>query len=179
MTEIIESDQIAGVKFTKLKIFGDERGRFMETFRKDWFPERTWEIFQNNRSDSKAGVLRGLHYHFQQVDYWHVPHGRIRVGLADLRASSPTYGASQVLEIGDHNQMGIFIPVGVAHGFLTLTDATVTYLVDQYYNGGDEFGVAWNDPTLAVAWGVVEPILSGRDQQNPELRNIQSAHLPR
>ncbi len=179
MTEIIESDRIAGVKFTKLKIFGDERGRFMETFRKDWFPERTWEIFQSNRSDSKAGVLRGLHYHFQQVDYWHVPSGRIRVGLADLRASSPTYGASQVLEIGDHNQMGIFIPVGVAHGFLTLTDATVTYLVDQYYNGSDEFGVAWDDPTLAVAWGVVEPILSGRDQQNPRLGDIQPAHLPR
>lgn len=179
MTEIIASEQITGVKFTQLKIFGDERGRFMETFRKDWFPERTWEIFQSNRSDSKAGVLRGLHYHFQQVDYWHVPSGRVRVGLADLRPSSPTYGASQVLEIGDHNQMGVFIPIGVAHGFLTLTDATVTYLVDQYYNGNDEFGVAWNDPILAVAWGVVDPILSGRDQQNPLLRDIKPAHLPR
>jgi len=178
MSEIIESDRIVGVKFSKLKIFGDERGRFMETFRKDWFPERTWEIFQSNRSDSKAGVLRGLHYHFQQVDYWHVPQGRIRVGLADLRRSSPTYGASQVLEIGDHNQMGIFIPIGVAHGFLTLADATVTYLVDQYYNGSDEFGVAWNDPTLALDWGVVDPILSARDQQNPLLSAIDAAKMP-
>lgn len=151
----------------------------METFRKDWFPERTWEIFQSNRSDSKAGVLRGLHYHFRQVDYWHVPVGRVRVGLADLRASSPTYGVSEVLEIGDHNQVGLFIPVGVAHGFLTLTDATVTYLVDQYYNGSDELGVAWNDPTLAVPWGVVDPILSARDQQNPLLPDIDPAKLPR
>ena len=90
MTQITESDRIAGVKFAQLQVFGDERGRFMETFRKDWFPERTWELFQSNRSDSKAGVLRGLHYHFRQVDYWHVPIGRIRVGLADLRASSLT-----------------------------------------------------------------------------------------
>jgi dTDP-4-dehydrorhamnose 3,5-epimerase len=179
MTKIIESDQIDGVKFVKLKIFDDERGRFMETFRKDWFPERSWEVFQSNRSDSKPGVLRGLHYHFHQVDYWHVPNGRIRVGLADLRLSSPTYGASQVLEIGDQNQVGVFIPTGVAHGFLTLTAATVTYLVDQYYNGRDEFGVAWNDPELAVAWGVVDPILSSRDQQNPFLKDIVPARLPR
>jgi len=99
--------------------------------------------------------------------------------LADLRASSPTYGVSEVLEIGDHNQVGLFIPVGVAHGFLTLTDATVTYLVDQYYNGSDELGVAWNDPTLAVPWGVVDPILSARDQQNPLLPDIDPAKLPR
>ena len=179
MTQIIQSDRIGGVKFVQLQIFGDARGRFMETFRKDWFPERTWEVFQSNRSDSKAGVLRGLHYHFRQVDYWHVPAGRVRVGLADLRVSSPTYGVSQVLEIGDHNQVGLFIPVGVAHGFLTLTDATVTYLVDQYYNGSDELGVAWNDPTLAVPWGVVDPILSARDQQNPLLADIDPAKLPR
>jgi len=178
MSEIIASDRIAGVKFVKLKVFGDERGRFMETFRKDWFPERAWETVQSNRSDSKAGVLRGLHYHFQQVDYWHVPSGRIRVGLADLRRASPTYGASQVLEIGEENQTGIFIPVGVAHGFLTLTLATVTYLVDQYYNGSDEFGVAWDDPTLALPWGVVDPILSLRDQQNPRLHEIDASRLP-
>ena len=84
MTEIVESGHIAGLKIARLTAFGDERGRFLETFRKDWFPERSWEIVQTNRSDSRAGVLRGLHYHFQQVDYWYVPRGRIRVGLADL-----------------------------------------------------------------------------------------------
>ena len=104
MTEIVASTEIAGVKFAHLRAFGDERGRFMETFRKAWFPERSWEIVQANRSDSKAGVLRGLHYHFHQVDYWYCPFGIARVGLADLRRSSPTYGASQVLEIGDNQR---------------------------------------------------------------------------
>jgi len=103
----------------------------------------------------------------------------IRVGLADLRPSSPTFKASQVLEIGDDNQMGIFIPTGVAHGFYALTDVTLTYLVDNYYNGADEMGVAWNDPELAVAWGVTDPILSGRDQNNPLLAQIDPAKMPK
>ncbi len=131
MTEIVPSTQIAGVKFAVLKPFADERGRFMETFRKEWFPERTWEIVQTNRSDSRAGVLRGLHYHFRQVDYWYVPAGRVRAGLADLRRSSPTFGRAELVDLGDDNQMGLFIPPGVAHGFLALTDATLTYLVDN------------------------------------------------
>ena len=179
MTEIIESTVIQGVKFAKLSAFADDRGRFLETFRKDWFPERTWAIVQCNRSDSKAGVLRGLHYHFHQVDYWYAVQGRIRVGLADLRQSSPTYRASQVVEIGEENQWGVFIPVGVAHGFLALTDATLTYIVDNYYDGADEHGVAWNDPALAVPWQATTPILSKRDQQNPFLGAIPQAHRPK
>jgi dTDP-4-dehydrorhamnose 3,5-epimerase len=178
MTEIVASTEIAGVKFAHLRAFGDERGRFMETFRKAWFPERSWEIVQTNRSDSKAGVLRGLHYHFHQVDYWYCPAGIARVGLADLRRSSPTYGVSQVLEIGDDHAVGIFIPCGVAHGFYAVTNVTLTYMVDNYYDGGDELGVAWNDPTLAVPWGVTDPILSARDQKNPLLEAILEQHRP-
>jgi dTDP-4-dehydrorhamnose 3,5-epimerase len=176
MTEIVASTQIAGVKFAQLRAFGDERGRFMETFRKGWFPERTWDIVQTNRSDSKAGVLRGLHYHFHQVDYWYCVAGVLRVGLADLRRSSPTYGKSQVIEIGDANQTGVFIPCGVAHGFYAVTDVTLTYIVDNYYDGGDELGVAWDDPALALPWSVDAPILSARDQKNPLLQDI-AAHL--
>jgi dTDP-4-dehydrorhamnose 3,5-epimerase len=179
MAHIIESDRIAGIKFVQLQPYRDDRGWFMETFRKEWFPERTWEIIQTNRSNSKAGVLRGLHYHFRQIDYWYVVNGMIRVGLADLRPSSPTYGISQVIDIGDDNQAGVFIPSGITHGFLALTDATLTYLVDQYYDGGDEFGIAWNDPTLAVAWGISDPILSDRDRRNPFLQDADPAKLPR
>ena len=178
MAVLMESGQIVGVKFAQLEAFVDPRGRFMETFRKEWFPERTWDMFQANRSDSRAGVLRGLHYHFHQVDYWYAPVGRVRVGLADLRRSSPTYGASQVIEIGEHNAVGVFIPCGVAHGFVALTDATLTYLVDQYYNPRDEHGVLWNDPTLAVPWGISEPILSERDRQLPPLDAIQPTNQP-
>ncbi|RIK40530.1 MAG: dTDP-4-dehydrorhamnose 3,5-epimerase [Chloroflexi bacterium] len=178
MACISESDQIAGLKFVQLQVFEDERGRFMETFRKEWFPERTWAALQSNRSDSRAGVLRGLHYHFRQVDYWYVPVGRVRVGLADLRRTSPTSGASQVFEIGEQNPLGVFIPPGVAHGFVALTDATLIYVVDQYYNREDELGVVWNDPTLALPWGISNPLLSERDQLLPALDQIDPARLP-
>lgn len=170
--------RIDGVKFVQLKPFGDARGRFLETFRTEWFPERSWQIVQTNRSDSRAGVLRGLHYHFKQVDYWYVPNGTLRVGLADLRPTSPTYLVNETIEIGDENQVGVFIPCGVAHGFYAVTDVTLTYLVDNYYDGGDEFGVAWNDPALGVAWNVTTPLLSGRDAQNPLLRDIAPDRLP-
>lgn len=178
MAEIIESHRIVGVKIVRLKALSDERGRFLETFRKEWFPERTWERVQTNRSDSRAGVLRGLHYHFHQVDYWYVTQGRIRVGLADLRKNSPTFGASETIELGDHNECGLYIPSGVAHGFHALTDATLIYLVDNYYDGSDEFGVAWDDPDLAVPWNVSAPIVSARDRNNPQLRDIPAEQRP-
>lgn len=178
MATIIESDKIVGVKFVNLKAFGDDRGRFMELFRKEWFPERSWENVQMNLSNSKAGVLRGLHYHFKQVDYWFVPRGRILVGLADIRAASATCGQSQMIEIGDQNEIGVFIPNGVAHGFLALTDATMSYVVDQYYDGADELGVAWDDPVLALDWNVTEPNISGRDQANPRWHDIDAKVRP-
>ncbi len=178
MPQIQESTLIKGVQLVTLKPFGDERGRFMETFRKEWFPQRSWEIVQTNRSDSMAGVLRGLHYHFQQVDYWYVVNGRIRVGLCDLRPSSPTYRASQTIEMGGENQLGLFIPTGVAHGFVALTETTLIYLVDNYYDGADEHGVAWNDPEIGLTWGVESPLLSGRDAANPRLKEIPPSKLP-
>jgi dTDP-4-dehydrorhamnose 3,5-epimerase len=178
MAKITQSDIIAGVKFAELKVWADERGRFLETFRTKWFPERSWQIIQTNCSYSQANVLRGLHYHLRQVDYWFAPHGAIRLALVDLRRSSPTRGASQTLEIGEDNPLGVFIPIGIAHGFVTLTDATLTYLVDNYYDGSDEHGVAWNDPALGVDWGVSDPILSPRDLQNPLLKDIPTHQLP-
>lgn len=178
MLHIQESSFIKDVYIAALKPFGDERGRFMETFRKEWFPQRSWDIIQSNRSDSKARVLRGLHYHFHQVDYWYVMAGRIRTGLYDLRRSSPTYGIAQTIEMGEENQLGVFIPIGVAHGFVALTDATLNYIVDNYYSGGDEYGVAWHDPDIAMPWGVESPLVSSRDAANPLLRNIPADKLP-
>jgi dTDP-4-dehydrorhamnose 3,5-epimerase len=178
MPQIEESKLIKDVQLVTLKPFADERGRFVETFRKEWFPQRSWEIIQSNRSDSRAGVLRGLHYHFRQVDYWYVVNGKIRAGLADIRPNSPTYGATQMVEMGQENQVGLFIPVGVAHGFVTLTDATLTYIVDNYYDSNDEHGVAWNDATLAVPWGVESPLISERDAANPLLSDILPQVMP-
>lgn len=178
MPAITDLEQITGVKIVNLNAIGDERGRFTETFRTEWFPERAWSQIQSNRSDSIAGVLRGLHYHFSQVDYWYVLQGRIRIGLADLRLASPTYGASAVLDVSGDVPQGIFIPSGVAHGYLALTAATIIYVVDQFYNGSDELGIAWNDPDLAVDWAISDPILSARDQNNPLWRAIEPAKLP-
>lgn len=180
ISPVREHEQIAGLYTVAIRAFDDERGRFMETFRNEWFPQVDWSRIQTNRSDSRAGVLRGLHYHHHQVDYWYVPQGIVRVGLADLRPSSPTYRATATLEIGGDQNVGVFIPIGVAHGFVALTDAVLTYIVNQYYDGGrDENGVAWDDPDVGVPWGVRDPLLSPRDLQNPRLNTIPPERLPR
>ena len=179
MPEITDSRQIEGVNFAALRAFGDDRGRFLETFRKEWFPPRNWARVQSNVSYSKAGVLRGLHFHYHQVDYWFCVNGTVQVVLADLRPDSPSFGQTETLEIGEHNHVGVFIPVGVAHGFLALTDAVLTYNVDNYYDNSDEHGVAWNDPELAVDWKRNAPQLSDRDRGNPFLADLPVDHLPR
>lgn len=176
---IEESSTIGGVLVAQLKAFADDRGRFIETFRKEWFPQREWRHLQSNRSESRAGVLRGLHYHFNQVDYWYLLSGRIRVGLADLRQSSPTFRATQTIDLDAADNRGLFIPVGVAHGFLALTDVTLIYLVDNYYDGADEFGLFWDDPDVRVDWRPdTPPIVSDRDAANPPFRGITPAHMP-
>ena len=162
-----------------LNAFGDARGRFMETFRVEWFPQVNWDRMQSNRSDSVAGVLRGLHYHFKQIDYWYATRGNIRVGLVDLRLSSSTYLASATIDIGEDNAQGIFIPEGVAHGFAALTDCTLMYMINNYYDGGkDEYGIAWNDPKIGIDWGISQPALSNRDQNNPLFENIPADAQP-
>lgn len=179
MPKIEQSPVIAGVKLVTFDAFGDDRGRFMETFRQEWFPQRSWNIVQCNRSESKRGVLRGLHYHFNQVDYWTVLAGTIRAALYDLRPDSPTCGVAQTIDMSADSLRGLFIPVGVAHGFASLTDAMLFYIVDNYYSGADEFGVAWNDPALGIDWGVDRPLVSRRDAANPLLKNIPPEHLPK
>jgi dTDP-4-dehydrorhamnose 3,5-epimerase len=178
MSRLQEFPHIEGVCTVSLKVIEDERGRFTETFRKEWFPCRSWNEVQTNRSESKKDVLRGLHYHRRQADYWYVVSGQIRAGLYDFRPWSSTYGAIQTLDLADRDHTGLFIPVGVAHGFLALTDVTLTYVVDRYYDSGDEFGIAWNDPTVNMPWGLANPVLSPRDARNPRLESIPSEDLP-
>lgn len=179
MTDWLQTTPIEGVLVVPLQLFSDERGRFMETFRREWFPQVSWDRMQSNRSESKAGVLRGLHYHFHQIDYWFCAAGHIRAGLVDLRADSPTYRVAHTVEMGESHLVGLFIPVGVAHGFYALTDCTLFYTVNNYYDGTDEMGVAWDDPALNVAWHVpTAPLLSPRDASNPRLADIEAARLP-
>jgi dTDP-4-dehydrorhamnose 3,5-epimerase len=110
-------------------------------------------MVQGNCSFSTAGVLRGLHYHLKQADLWNVPIGQVRAVLYDFRQSSPTRGAAEIVELGEANRVALYIPKGVAHGFLALRESYMTYLVDEYYDNSDELGILWNDPALGVDWG--------------------------
>jgi dTDP-4-dehydrorhamnose 3,5-epimerase len=171
------SRDIQGVVLVHLAEWPDERGRFIETYRWEWFPQ-TPPMVQANRSDSKRGVVRALHYHLHQADYWYVARGRILVALHDLRQSSSTNGASQSFEIGDGADIGVYIPPGVAHGFQAVTDASLTYLVDQYYNADDENGLAWDDPDAGIPWPIPDAIVSERDRANPKRADIPPDKMP-
>ena len=172
-----DSKKIEGVQHVKFAPYSDERGIFRETFRAEWFPQVDWSNIQTNRSDSDANVLRGLHYHHHQYDYWLTPKGHIRVALCDLRTNRSTFRSVEIVEMDGGSMNGLLIPPGVAHGFVTLTDATVNYIVSNYYDGKDEHGVAWNDPELAVDWKVDDPQVSLRDQNNPLFSEVDGVTL--
>ncbi len=174
---VVESTLIAGVWVVTPEIHGDQRGLFIETYRREWFPNGR-EMLQGNRANRQAGAVVGLHYHLHQADYWYVPFGTARVVLHDLRAGGPTDGATQMIDISGENHVGVFIPPGVAHGFAALREMTITYLVDGYYNPADELGVAWDDPVIAADWGVTDPILSARDQTNPARSDLPEGRRP-
>jgi dTDP-4-dehydrorhamnose 3,5-epimerase len=177
MPTITESEVIADVMVVEPDRHGDERGRFVETYRRNWFPLGR-EMTQANRSEKQAGALVGLHYHLHQADYWYVLRGRARVVLHDLRTSSATDGATLTIDLDGDEDRGLFIPPGVAHGFASLTDLTLWYLVDSYYNPDDELGVAWDDPAVGADWGVTDPVISDRDRNNPRRDAIEPALLP-
>ena len=177
MANIHESNVIAGAWIVEPAIHGDQRGLFIETYRREWFPGGR-EMLQGNRANRQQGAVVGLHYHLHQADYWYVPFGHARVVLHDLRQGGPTDGATLQLDLTGENHLGVFIPPGVAHGFSAITDMVITYLVDGYYNPADELGVAWDDPAVDADWGVTDPILSARDQANPGRADLPAGRRP-
>ena len=178
MPDIKESEIIADVIVVEPNAHGDERGRFVETYRRSWFPLGR-EMVQANRSVKQAGALVGLHYHLHQADYWYLLEGRARVVLHDLRLGSPTDGATELVDLDGDVDQGLFIPPGVAHGFAAITDLQLTYMVDNYYNESDELGLAWDDPDVGAEWGITEPVLSNRDMTNPRRHDIADGLRPR
>jgi dTDP-4-dehydrorhamnose 3,5-epimerase len=172
------SGKIADVVVVTPDVHGDERGRFVETYRRSWFTQGR-EMIQANRSDKQRGAIVGLHYHLHQADYWYVLRGRARIVLHDLRVDSPTEGATLSMDLDGTEDRGLFIPPGVAHGFASLTDVLLWYLVDGYYNPADELGVAWDDPEIAADWALENPVLSARDRANPRRSEIGPAVRPR
>ena len=163
---------IEGVSVFNLDSHPDERGLFCEAFRAEWLAGALGDELQMNCSLSRPGVIRGLHYHLRQADYWFLAAGRIEAALVDLREGSPTFLAQQRFEMSPKRPLGIWIPAGVAHGYATLEPASLTYLVNRYFTGEDEYGLAWNDPELAIQWGVESPIVSRRDRNNPLLEEL-------
>jgi dTDP-4-dehydrorhamnose 3,5-epimerase len=176
--EVNESAEIAGVVVVEPDLHGDPRGRFVESFRQEWLPPGAPAMVQGNRSDKQAGAVVGLHYHLRQADYWYLVRGRARTVLHDLRRGSPTEGRTLVVDMDGDNGPALYIPPGVAHGFSALSDLTLTYLVDGYYDPADELGVAWDDPDIGADWGVEGPVLSPRDQSNPRRRDMPEAVTP-
>ena len=167
MANIEKSSLINDVLIITPQVFSDDRGMFVETFRQEWLPENAPTMVQGNRATRIKGSLVGLHYHLHQEDFWYVPFGSAIVALHDLREGSSTNGTSQTIEISGDNHKCVYIPRGVAHGFLALSDMTITYLVDNYYNGSDELGVHYADLTV-----------SDRDKENPMRKDIPSEIRP-
>jgi dTDP-4-dehydrorhamnose 3,5-epimerase len=163
---------LASVLLRPLQIHADDRGSLAETYRREWLPTGARDMVQANLSRSKAGVLRGPHFHRRQAVYWVVIEGRAFVGLVDLRAGSPTQGERQQLTLDAEEPAGLYIPPGVAHGFYAQTDLILQYMVDAYHDGTDEFGIAWDDPELGIAWPTTQPVLSERDRTNPTLAEV-------
>lgn len=158
-------------------VYGDDRGFFFESYNRRRFEEAvgtTVEFVQDNHSRSARHVLRGLHYQFPpnaQGKLVRVGRGAIFDVAVDMRQGSPTFGSWAGVELSDENRRQLWIPVGFAHGFLTLSDtADVLYKASGYYSPPDEGSVAWDDPDLAIRWPIGgEPLLSDKDRAAPRL----------
>lgn len=180
---------LAGVRYGTVVRHADDRGAMREIWRASMAGELTAAetgdrpgtspaYVQANLSSSRAGVLRGLHFHRRQLDRWLVANGRAWVALVDVRPMLAGGDAPAV----EHRELGpdewVLIPAGVAHGFLALEPLDLAYFVTNEYDGTDELGFAWDDTLAAIPWPVVEaapdgrPILSQRDRSNPSLREL-------
>ena len=172
--------KIDGVIIVEQKVFGDNRGYFMETYEKRKFAEGgiTAEFVQDNQSLSTKGVLRGLHFQktHPQAKLVRVIKGAVYDVAVDLRKDSPTYGEYVGAVLSDANKKQFFIPKGFAHGFLVLTDvAEFVYKCEDFYYPSDEGGIMWNDPEIGIEWPLdeIEEIkLSEKDKKNPGLHSF-------
>ena len=184
------SSVLDGVRYGAIARFEDPRGSFREIWKASTFGAidpgaagaqvgSTPRFVQANQSTSAAGVLRGLHFHRRQLDHWVVATGRALVALVDVRPMLVDPSAAPRVEtrelVADE---WVDIPTGVAHGFLALEPLQLVYFVTNEYDGSDELGFAWDDPTAAVDWPAIagtqdgRPILSERDQTNPSLQEL-------
>ena len=177
----VTSTAIDGVKVVTPKLIADSRGAFCETYNQERFAEHGImpNFVQDNQSVSAAiGTIRGLHFQDHpaaQAKLVRVLKGRIFDVAVDLRRSSPTYGKWVAEEVSAENRKQVFIPIGFAHGFCTLEiDTHVFYKVSASYSSLNDFGIAWDDPDLAIDWPVApsKATLSDKDRRMPEFRSL-------
>lgn len=166
---------IKNVYIIEPKVFGDNRGYFMETYKESDFAEAglNYRFVQDNQSSSRKGVLRGLHFQktYPQAKLVRVLFGEVFDVAVDLRKDSETYGQWVGVLLSGENKKQFMIPRGFAHGFVVVSDyAEFAYKCDEFYHPEDEGGLLWNDQDIAVEWpDIGEIILSEKDKKNPTL----------
>ena len=175
----VTSTPLEGLRVIEIDHFKDERGFLIESWNKKDFAAVGLqdEFVQDNHSASVAGVIRGMHYqnlHAPVAKLVRCTVGSILDVAVDLRASSPTFGNWFSVELSADNKKLLYIPVGFAHGYATVSDyCEVQYKQTGYYRPDTEGGIAWNDSDIRIAWPYDNPVLSKRDQQLPSLREYR------
>jgi dTDP-4-dehydrorhamnose 3,5-epimerase len=174
--------ELSGVLIIEPKVFSDSRGYFFESFQAERYRQHNIpdKFVQDNISHSVKNVVRGLHYQLAkpQGKLVFVTYGKVKDVIVDIRVSSPTFGKHVCVELSDENYRQVYIPPGFAHGFSVLSDvAGFMYKCTDYYDPSSERGILWNDPDLQIAWSVDNPILSGKDNEYPCLKNISKDQL--
>lgn len=170
--------KLKGVKLLKPVVHHDQRGYLKESFSLQRYQQllaMTEDFVQDNISESKQGVLRGLHFqkNSPQGKLIMAIHGVVFDVVADIDPESPTYGEHIAVELSAENHLQLWVPPGYAHGFCVLSDtAQVLYKCTDYYQADDQGGVIWNCPKLAVKWPINEPILSAKDRELPSLLEL-------
>lgn len=179
-----EKQKIEDVVLIKPKVFGDNRGFFMETYKKSEFFKNgiTVEFNQDNHSKSAAHVLRGLHYQaspYGQAKIVRCAKGRIYDVAVDIRTNSTTFGQYVRVELSEDNKNMLFIPAGFAHGFVVLSsEAELIYKASGEYNPTADRGILWSDKDLNIDWGIdFEPLLSEKDKNQPKLADINREEI--
>jgi dTDP-4-dehydrorhamnose 3,5-epimerase len=176
--------ELPGVLIIEPRVFPDSRGCFFETFQAERYQQQgiPARFVQDNFSRSTQHVVRGLHYQLEhpQGKLVFVTYGRVLDIVVDVRWDSPTFGKAITIELNDQQARQVYIPPGFAHGFCVLSErADFIYKCTDYYYPAGERGILWNDPDLAIAWPVPEPILSIKDAVYPRLKDIAKDQLPR
>jgi dTDP-4-dehydrorhamnose 3,5-epimerase len=171
---------LPGVIVIEPTVFSDERGFFLEAFQRERYRREAGimlDFVQDNKSRSKRGVLRGIHaqkYH-PQGKLVRVSRGEVFDVAADIDPRSPHFGKWVGVTLSDTNGRQMWIPPGYAHGFLALSDwADFEFKCTDYYYPGEEIGVVWNDPELAIEWPIQDPIVTEKDRALPTLAHLRT-----